>query len=77
MPTMNTQHVRCHCCGEWLLVLNWDRSKPTYCENCRVENDPAWRTGAGRGQCAYCREYPSTHWRDPKPVPSTLHIYVR
>ncbi len=45
--------VRCHCCGEWQLVSNWDKKKPLYCEGCSYE-----RSGKGRGQCAYCKLYP-------------------
>lgn len=56
--------VRCMCCGEWLLIVNWDNSVRTYCEGCFYE-----RTGNGKGECAYCKEYPQSlrHWNDPKP----------
>jgi hypothetical protein len=68
--------VRCHCCGEWQLLYIWDTSKRTYCEGCSME-----RTGNGRGQCAYCQEYPQSleHWNDPKPdLPrSGLYICIR
>lgn len=72
---MTVTQVRCHCCGEWQVVYDWDRTKPTYCEGCEVG-----RTGEGRGQCEYCQEYPQSqrHWQDEKPkgVPY-LHVYIR
>jgi hypothetical protein len=66
--------VRCHCCGIWEIVVNWDCSKPSYCEGCSLE-----RTGKGRGQCAYCQMYPQNlkHWNDPKPPMPVLHICIR
>jgi len=59
--------VRCHCCGEWQLVYNWNNKKPTYCESCSIETDASYRSGPGRGQCAYCKLYPQNlqHWNDP------------
>ena len=66
--------IRCHCCGEWQLVYNWKNRKPVYCEGCSLE-----RTGAGRGQCEYCKLYPQNlrHWQDEKPAMPVLHICIR
>ncbi len=65
--------VRCHCCGEWQLLYYWDTTKRTYCEGCSLE-----RTGVGRGQCAYCQEYPQAleHWNEPKPDLPRFSIYI-
>ncbi len=46
--------VRCHCCGEWQLVYNWNNRKPVYCEGCSLE-----RTGTGRGKSPILQALPS------------------
>lgn len=60
--------IRCFCCGQWGWIFQWDRKSRVYCDNCRVENDPSWRTGEGRGQCQACLMSPSNHWADPRPI---------
>lgn len=77
---MQVTPMRCHCCGVWQFVTNWNNKQPTYCDHCRAESDPAWRTGPGRGQCQACKMYPASlqHWQDPKPTTIPyIHIYIR
>lgn len=71
--------VRCHCCGAWQNVYMWNNKRPVYCDSCKVETDPTWRTGPGKGQCKACKANPHhlKHWEDPKPGQPMLHIYVR
>lgn len=76
---MNSTYVRCHCCGEWQLIYNWNNTKPTYCESCEEDSSKQWRTGKGRGQCKGCVEYPQRlqHWNDAKPPMPVFHMYIR
>ncbi|HYU74861.1 MAG TPA: hypothetical protein VEL31_19510 [Ktedonobacteraceae bacterium] len=46
--------VRCHCCGEWQLVYNWNNQNPVYCEGCGLD-----RTGTGRGKSRILQALPS------------------
>jgi hypothetical protein len=67
------QQFRCPCCGAWLWTFKqrWLNrgSRIMYCDGCKVESDPSHRTGPGRNQCQWYRDYPQTHdhWNDPKP----------
>jgi hypothetical protein len=71
--------VRCHCCGLWGVVYNWNNKKPVYCDDCRVESDSTWRTGNGRGECQACKMYTNNleHWKDQKPPMPALYICTR
>lgn len=68
------QQFRCPCCGEWLAcprqVWLGRGSVIFYCEACSAESDPGYRTGPGRNQCQFYRDYPASHdhWSDPKPA---------
>lgn len=67
------QQFRCPCCGMWLLCtrMAWLNRGSTifYCACCAVESDPSHRTGKGKNQCQWYRDYPEehNHWNEPKP----------
>ncbi len=73
----NIQQVRCFCCGAWQRVADWDRKTRIYCDHCRVESDPAWRSGPGRGQCQACQMSQTNHWHEPKPALPILYACIR